>query len=99
MTDSIRADRFPKPGIGNGKLAGSGISMIDGVRNIVKHCGVPLVDAVRMASLNPAKAFGIDKRKGSLEPGKDADVVVFDSSFRVKLVVVGGRMVGSKTEP
>jgi N-acetylglucosamine-6-phosphate deacetylase len=54
--------------------------------------GVPLVDAVRMASLSPARALSLGGRKGSLEPHKDADVVIFSSAFEVKKTLVGGRI-------
>ena len=49
------------------------------VRTMVGAAGVPLVEAVRMMSLTPARILGLDARKGSLDEGKDADIVVFDS--------------------
>jgi N-acetylglucosamine-6-phosphate deacetylase len=52
---------------------------------------IPLVEAVRMASLNPARVIGIDDRKGSLEAGKDADIAVFNDDFTVWRAVVGGK--------
>ncbi len=58
--------------------------------------GVPLHLVVRMASLNPARVIGLDDRKGSLEPGKDADVVVFQESFEAWKVWVRGKEVRSK---
>jgi N-acetylglucosamine-6-phosphate deacetylase len=53
--------------------------------------GIPLVEAVRMASLNPARVIGVDPRKGSLEPGKDADIAIFEDDFTPWRVLVGGR--------
>ena len=67
--------------------------MIDCVKNAVKHCGVRLVDAVRMASANPAKLFGVSRYKGSIAPGKDADIVIFDKNFDVKMTMIRGRIV------
>ena len=52
--------------------------------------------AVKMASANPARVMGIADRKGTLEVGKDADIVVFevkDESVNVAATIVGGRMV------
>lgn len=55
--------------------------------------GIPLPEAVRMASLNPARVIGWAGRKGSLEPGKDADVAIFEDDFTAWRVMVGGRWV------
>ena len=48
------------------------------VRTMIYLAGVPLIDAVRMMSLTPARILHIDKEKGSLEIGKDADIVIYD---------------------
>jgi N-acetylglucosamine-6-phosphate deacetylase len=55
--------------------------------------GAPLVEAVRMASLTPARVIGIDRRKGSLEPGKDADIAIFEDDFSAWRVMIGGKWV------
>jgi N-acetylglucosamine-6-phosphate deacetylase len=89
ITDSVRAKS-------SGHKKGSALTMIDAVRNMVKYCGVSLVDAVNMASLNPAVAFGVSHDKGSIRPGKDADVVVFDKNFDVKMTMVRGKIAYSK---
>ena len=68
------------------------IQLIQMVKNMVKLVGVSLPDAVRMASVNPARALGIGGRKGSIEPRKDADAVVFSGEFDVLKTVVGGRL-------
>ena len=60
------------------------------VRTMYKLAGLPLYDAVRMITLNPAKILGIDDRKGSIEKGKDADLVIFDDDINVSDVYVGG---------
>lgn len=54
---------------------------------------IPLVDAVKMMSLTPARIFGLDGRKGSIDIGKDADLVVFDDEVRVRGVLVNGAFV------
>jgi len=60
------------------------------VRILVKEVGVPLPEAVRMASLTPARVIRVDDRKGSLAPGKDADVVIFDDDFTPWRVFIHG---------
>lgn len=60
---------------------------------VMDQVGVPLVEAVRMASLNPARVIGMDRQKGSLQAGKDADVVVFEQDFKPWRVMIGGRWV------
>ena len=64
--------------------------MIEGVRRAVQLGGASLVDAVRMASLNPARQLGRDAEFGSIEPGKRADLVWFDPQFRVRGVWLDG---------
>ena len=73
-------------------LVGSVATMIRLVRNMVELVGVSLVDAVRMASLNPARTLGLGGHKGSLEPQRDADIVVFSPSFVVEKTIIGGRV-------
>ncbi|SHO52400.1 N-acetylglucosamine-6-phosphate deacetylase [Anaerocolumna xylanovorans] len=66
------------------------------VRTMAGPAGVPLVDAVRMISITPAKVIGIDDRKGSLAPGKDADIVIFDSDIDIKTTIIKGKTVYKK---
>ncbi|SHL27721.1 N-acetylglucosamine 6-phosphate deacetylase [Anaerocolumna jejuensis DSM 15929] len=66
------------------------------VRTMVKSAGVPLIDAIRMISITPAKVIGIDDRKGSLVPGKDADIVIFDSDIDIKTTIIKGKTVYKK---
>jgi N-acetylglucosamine-6-phosphate deacetylase len=80
-------------------MAGSVSTMIQMVRNMVELVGVSLSDAVRMASLNPARALGMGGHKGSVEPRKDADLVIFSDKFEVLKTVIGGRVeYEAKTE-
>jgi N-acetylglucosamine-6-phosphate deacetylase len=71
-------------------LAGSTLTMIEAARRASQLGGLPLEDAVRMASLNPARQLGRAAEFGSLEPGKRADLVWFDRSFRVRGVWLDG---------
>jgi N-acetylglucosamine-6-phosphate deacetylase len=62
------------------------------VRTMASRAGVPLAEAVRMMSLTPARVMGVADRKGSLERGKDADIVAFDGDIDVRLVMTRGRV-------
>jgi N-acetylglucosamine-6-phosphate deacetylase len=61
------------------------------------NTGRSLQEAWRMSSLNAARAIGISASKGSLEPGKDADLVLLDDEFSVDLTVVAGQLAYEKT--
>lgn len=74
----------------NGTLGGSALTMIEGVENLVKQVGLPLAEALRMATLYPARAIGWDSRLGSIQVGKIANLTVFDQDFRVLGTVVNG---------
>lgn len=76
----------------NGTLAGSTLTVLDAVRNMVQW-GLRLEDAITMASTVPAKVIRMGDRKGSLDEGKDADVVLLDEKLNVRMTVVGGRVV------
>ena len=54
---------------------------------------IPLIEAVRMASLTPARVIHTDLSKGSLEAGKDADLVIYEPDFQAWRVMVGGEWV------
>ena len=60
--------------------------MNDAVRNYRDHTGAPLFEAVACASLHPAASIGLDQRKGSLLPGRDADILLLDEACRVRAV-------------
>lgn len=77
--------------LADGTLAGSILTMDRAVGNAMRFAGVSLVDAVRMASLVPARIAGCADRKGSLEAGKDADVTLLDRDFRCRATWVEGR--------
>jgi N-acetylglucosamine-6-phosphate deacetylase len=63
------------------------------VRTMVELAEVPLTEAVRMATVTPARLLGLDGQKGILAPGYDADIVVFDDDFEVFATLVAGREV------
>ena len=72
-------------------FAGSTTLLNQMVRVLIEQVDIPLVEAVRMASLTPARVIGMDNRKGSLLPGRDADLVVFEPDFRPWRVMVKGQ--------
>lgn len=76
--------------LADGTIAGSVLKMNDAVRNFRDHAGVPLHEAVNCASLYAARSVGVDGCKGSLEAGKDADIVLMDEACGVCAVFVGG---------
>lgn len=76
-----------------GTLVGSVAPMNLCVGNIVRSVGYSLAEAIKMASLIPAVVIGVDDRKGSLEPGKDADLVVIDEEVGVYMTMVKGQEV------
>lgn len=60
---------------------------------LTQQVGIPLVEAVRMTTLTPARVIGVADRKGSLESGKDADIAIFNEDFTTWGVVIGGQAV------
>lgn len=79
--------------LSNGALAGSVLTIDRAIRNFIHNHGIALQEVVRMVSLNPAAAIGIDDKKGSIEKGKDADMVLFNESIEVCETIVKGKTV------
>ncbi|HVA90426.1 MAG TPA: amidohydrolase family protein, partial [Chloroflexota bacterium] len=77
----------------DGTLAGSTLTMDQAVALMVRQVGAPLEEAIAMASSVPAERLGLSNRKGSLTPGKDADLVVLDDHFDVQLTAVSGNII------
>lgn len=74
-------------------LAGNVATMDRLIRTMVQKAEIPLADAVRMASETPAKIMGVYDRKGSLQKGKDADIIVMDEDLNVRAVWAMGKLV------
>ena len=74
----------------DGTVAGSILHLNRGVWNVYTHSTIPLWECVNGASLNPAMAIGIADRKGSIEVGKDADIIITDPQFEVQKTIIGG---------
>lgn len=75
-----------------GNLAGTILTLDKAVKNMVEAVGIPLADALKMASLTPARLIGADDHKGRIEQGWDADIVLLDESdLSVKGVMIAGK--------
>lgn len=74
----------------NGTLSGSALTMIEAVQNSVEHVGIALDEALRMASLYPARAMGVERQLGSIEAGKIANLTVFTRDFKIIKTLVNG---------
>ncbi len=78
--------------LADGTIAGSVIRMAQAVKTLVEKVGLPLEQAVRLASTNPARVLSLNS-KGVLAPGKDADITVLDAGFKVLMTIVAGKIV------
>ena len=74
----------------DGTVAGSVLPLNKGVWNVYSNSNIPLYECVNGASLNPATAIGLEKTKGSLDIGKDADIIITDAEFNVNTTIIGG---------
>lgn len=80
----------------NGTLAGSILLMKDAVQNMISFTGCKMEDIVQMTSVNPAKELNVFDRKGSIKPGKDADLVILDEQNEVVLTICRGKIAFMK---
>ncbi|MBR4995067.1 MAG: N-acetylglucosamine-6-phosphate deacetylase [Alistipes sp.] len=77
-------------------FAGSVATMDRVVRTVWQLTGRSLSDVVRAASETPARIMGVDKQKGTIEVGKDADIVIFDSDVNINYTIIGGEIVSQQ---
>src|SRR5699024_5055474 len=76
----------------NGSLAGSTLTLIDGVRNLTAWTKETLYKIWHRASLSPAKSLGIAKDFGSIAPGKIADFTVIDETIAIQATAIAGEV-------
>jgi N-acetylglucosamine-6-phosphate deacetylase len=76
-----------------GNLAGSTLTLDAAVRNLASFTGLPYRDCLPCATLNPARLLGLDKQKGVIAPGADADLAILDQNYHVTQTYVRGRPV------
>lgn len=79
--------------LADGTIAGSVLKLNHAVRNFMKYTELPVWKIVRMASLTPAERIGVADRKGSLLPGRDADIILADDEFHIARVMICGEDV------
>ncbi|MCX7695363.1 MAG: N-acetylglucosamine-6-phosphate deacetylase [Caloramator sp.] len=77
----------------DGTLAGSILTLNKAVYNVKNRLGLNMVDVVKMASLNPAKVIKEDSKVGSIEKGKNADIIIFNEDIDIKLTIIEGKIV------
>ncbi|MBD1917160.1 MULTISPECIES: N-acetylglucosamine-6-phosphate deacetylase [Cyanophyceae] len=83
----------------DGTLGGAALTLIAAIENCVGHVGIPLAEALRMATLYPARAIGADRYLGMLSPGYQANIALFDAdTFIVKGVIDQGMLAWSTTD-
>ena len=80
----------------SGKLAGSTLTMNRAIKNMIEKMSISIEKSARMASLNPARLLGLDKDRGSLTPGKRADITILDDNFNVIHTIKKGKVIYSK---
>lgn len=82
----------------DGTIAGSTLTLNRAVKNMVETAGARITEAMRMATLNGAKVIGIDRRKGILAVGKDADLVVLGDDYAVDMTILEGEIAYQKQD-
>jgi N-acetylglucosamine-6-phosphate deacetylase len=81
---------------GTDKLASSVVAMDHMVRTMLQNTDADLPQVIRMSSLTPAELTGLETDRGSLEPGKLADVVVLSSNLQVERTFIGGVEISAR---
>lgn len=76
-------------------FAGS-VATFDRLIRTMLAAKIPLIDVIKMASLTPARILKCNDHKGSLEIGKDADVVIFDENINIQTTIINGKVVYEK---
>jgi N-acetylglucosamine-6-phosphate deacetylase len=81
-----------------GQLAGSTLTQDQALRHMVRWTGLPLKELIPMCAGNAAQVIGLEDQKGTIEPGKDADMTFLDTRFEVQAVLSRGQWV-HRTSP
>lgn len=76
----------------DGNLAGSILLLKDAVKNVISWGIASELEAIKMATIVPAKSVGIDDRVGKIEKGRDADFVILDKEFNLKATYINGEL-------
>jgi N-acetylglucosamine-6-phosphate deacetylase len=86
----LQGDKFITP---DGTLSGSNITLLQAVQNCVNHCDIQLAEALRMASLYPARVMGLQNYIGKIEVGYTANLIILDELLQVKEILFQGEKV------
>ncbi len=76
----------------DGTLAGSILKLNEAVLNIISYTNCTLADVVKMTAVNPAKQINVFDRKGSIEKGKDADIIILDEENKLYMTICRGKL-------
>ena len=79
----------------DGTLGGSAVTMIESIEQCVKFVGIELAEAIRMATLYPARAISVENELGSIEAGKVANLTIFNNDYKVIATIVNGHYKNS----
>jgi len=79
--------------LADGTIAGSVLKLNNAVKNVLDHTSLTVNEVFKMASLNPATAIHYDNRIGSLEEGKDADIIIADENINILKTIKKGRII------
>ena len=79
--------------LADGTIAGSVLKLNNAVKNVLDHTDLPVFEVFKMASLNPAKAIHCSDRIGSLEAGKDADIIIVDENIDIMRTIKNGKTI------
>lgn len=109
ISDSMRASGLPdgeydlggqvvtvrgkRCSLSDGTIAGSTANLMDGLKNIVTYMNIPLGQAVKSVTVNPAKSVGCYSRYGSIDVLKYADLVMLDEKLNIKHIIKNGTLV------
>lgn len=77
--------------LADGTIAASTSNVFEELKNVISF-GIPVKQAIKSATINPAKAIRVDNETGSIKEGKNADLLVIDDDFNIKLVMVKGEI-------
>lgn len=81
--------------VSDGAIAGSASTLMECLRTAVTQMDIPLETAVACATVNPAKCLGVYEQRGSIEPGKIADLVLLNESLEIQMVIKDGVRIRS----
>ena len=79
-----------KATLADGTLAGSASNLMDCLQQCIQYMNIPVCDAVRAATYNPAKAMGVLDEFGTIESGKKADLVILNEEYEMESVILDG---------